>query len=122
MQPCTRGGIHERVEAELIDLALQERVEPRLSQTEAHGNAGLGQSTLLNKFFDTDHDLRTQSEIARLIFRESKVPKHVIASSDHLDSLCHRFCLLRSSITARNRSLASPRSRFGVFRVFLLKA
>ena len=28
MQARTRGGIHERIEAELMDLALQERVEP----------------------------------------------------------------------------------------------
>jgi hypothetical protein len=31
MQSGARGGIHERVKAELVDLALQQRIEPRLS-------------------------------------------------------------------------------------------
>jgi hypothetical protein len=30
MQSGTRGGIHERIKAELVDLALQQRIEPRL--------------------------------------------------------------------------------------------
>jgi 20S proteasome alpha/beta subunit len=65
------GGIHERIEAELIDPALQKCVEPRLSQTETCGRSGLGQSASLNKLLDADHDLRAQQEVACLFLRES---------------------------------------------------
>jgi hypothetical protein len=56
VQSRAGSGIHKRVQTEQIDFALQKGIESRLSETKAGGSAGLGQSALLNKLLDVNHD------------------------------------------------------------------
>src|ERR1700730_6383062 len=90
LQPGACSGIHQSVEAELVDLALQQRVEARLSEAEACGRPSLRHAASLNKLLDADHDLRTQSKVARFGLSETEIPKDVAAAPHHLHSFCHR--------------------------------
>jgi hypothetical protein len=51
MQSRARSGIHERIQAELTDLGVQERVEPGLSHAQTSGCPSLSQSASPNKLF-----------------------------------------------------------------------
>jgi hypothetical protein len=120
VQPSARRDIHQRVQAELLDLSPQQSVKARLRYAEATCKLSLRQSAGLHVLSDPDHQLRPQGEVPRLVLGEAEIAENVATATAHLESLSH--CRLRSSRSWRNLVAASSKPCFGVRRVFLAKA
>src|SRR5687767_3516810 len=64
-QPCAGRQTHESVEAELIDPAAHEIVQPRLSDPEPLRSLGLRQLPFVDHLPDGDHDIGSRLHVRR---------------------------------------------------------
>jgi len=70
-----RVAVFTSASSELIDLALQERVESGLGKARRQ-RPSLSQSASLNKLFRSDHDLRAQRRLRACSSGKSQVRTH----------------------------------------------
>src|SRR5688572_31346236 len=115
VQSGTACDIHQRVQAEQADLALQERIEPRLRQSQCRGGLGLRHAALPVVVLDAHHELRSKLEVLGLGLRKSQIGEYIAATARALEFPAHCFLSLTRW---PNLFRANAISMTAVFRAF----
>jgi hypothetical protein len=111
VQPGTGRDVHERVQAEKTNAALQQSVQARLRQPEGLGGLRLRHAAGPVEILDAHHQLRAQPEVLGFRLAESQIQKDVAAALGHFQ-LAHQPLL--SFMSAASLRRASSISSHGV--------
>src|SRR5262245_39053593 len=87
VQSRPSGNVDQRIEAELADSSLEQRIQARLRKSQRPGRRRLGHPAPPIEIVDPHHQLGAKPEVLRLSLIEAEVQKDVSAASRDPDLL-----------------------------------
>jgi hypothetical protein len=118
---CSRQHVHQRVDAEEVDLATNEVADPRLRHAKEARRRTLSKFARLDEAPNFHHQLRAKPQALSFFRSEAKVSEHI---PGRLLNLHRHVCFLsrRRWNNSLNRDLANAKSYLAIFLVFFSKA